>query len=53
MNFNNEILEAKVKHVVSSILACRIIDVNVDTKLSYLGMITKNNKAHSNAQKCI
>ena len=38
MNFNNEILEEKVKHVVSSILSCRIIDINVDTKLSYLGM---------------
>ena len=38
MNYDNELLELKVKQVVSSILACRIIDVNVDTKLSYLGM---------------
>ena len=38
MNYDNELLELKVKHVVSSILACRIIDVKVDTKLSYLGM---------------
>ena len=38
MTYDNELLELKVKQVVSSILACRIIDVNVDTKLSYLGM---------------
>ena len=38
MNYDNELLELKVKQVVSSILSCRIIDINVDTKLSYLGM---------------
>ena len=38
MNYDNELLELKVTQVVSSILSCRIIDVNVDTKLSYLGM---------------
>lgn len=38
MNYDNELLELKVTQVVSSILSCRIIDINVDTKLSYLGM---------------
>ena len=38
MNYDNELLELKVTQVVSSILSCRIIDVKVDTKLSYLGM---------------
>lgn len=38
MKYDNELLELKVTQVVSSILSCRIIDVKVDTKLSYLGM---------------
>ena len=38
MTYDNELLELKVTQVVSSILSCRIIDVKVDTKLSYLGM---------------
>lgn len=38
MNYDNELLELKVTQVVPSILSCRIIDVKVDTKLSYLGM---------------